>query len=355
MKKMGYHTLGVGEKDLSYGVAFYRDSTAAYGLVPVNANLVDPKTGKLLFKPYNIEDVHGVKVGIFSVVSPENGYTPSPMNVKPDSLKYLNVEETVRKMITTLRPQCQVVVGLLNMGNTGAEALAGKVSGLDVAIVGGQTPHMVPEGMNTGTTHLVSSGIRGQYIARTYVDLKNDKVSGLKTSVVPLDDHYLEQEGMANLRKEFEDGLNERLARRQRDAELEASKKRGPDHFTGFEACVKCHRPQYDAWLKTAHSQAFATLQRKQKAAMPDCVPCHVTGYQQNGGYYNQTNTGIEVDNQHRHLENVQCEACHGMGTQHNTGDPAFVRVDHQVCVKCHTPEQDPTFNFNTAWAKMAH
>ena len=133
------------------------------------------------------------------------------------------------------------------------------------------------------------------------------------------------------------------------------SKKRGADHYTGLESCVKCHKPQHDIWLKTAHAAAFNTLVEKQKANMPDCVPCHVTGYRESGGYFSMLNPGIEIDNQKRHLENVQCEACHGLGTRHDTGDPKFVHTSHTVCQKCHTAEQDPTFKFDVSWAKIAH
>src|SRR5438477_10127140 len=91
MRRFGYHVVGVGEKDLGNGVKFYQDSALAAGLLPVSANLVNPKTGKLYFKPFAIENVNGLKVGIFSVLSPSNGYTPSPTNTKPDSLKYLPV------------------------------------------------------------------------------------------------------------------------------------------------------------------------------------------------------------------------------------------------------------------------
>ena len=355
MKKLGYHTIGVGGKDIAWGLKIYQDSTAAMGLLPVSANLADPKTGKLLFKPWNIEDVHGVKVGIFSVATTSPDFNPAALNQKPDSVKFLDAEESARKAVAELRPKCQVVVAILNVGNHDADLLAGKLTGVDVALVGGNNPLMVAKGTRSGATLVVSDGLRGQHVARTTVALEGGKVVSAEADVYPLNDHWPESEEMANMRKDFEDGLNDRLMKRQREAGLQNAIKKGPDHYMGQEACSRCHQAQHNIWLKTQHASAFATLQRRKKDAMPDCVPCHVTGYKQSGGYLSALDPGIEVDGQKRHLENVQCEACHGMATLHDTGDAAYRAQARESCKSCHTPTQDPTFKFDVAWAKIAH
>jgi hypothetical protein len=355
MHQLGYHVVGVGEKDLSWGVQMYKDSAQAWGLLPVSANLADRGTHKLLFQPYAIESVGGAKVGIFSVVSPQNGFTPSPHAQHKDSLEYLDVEATVRGMVAELRPKCQVVVGLLNIGNHDADALAGKVPGMDVVIVGGQGPQMVPRGTQSGTALVVSAGIRGQHAARTLVNLEGGQVVSATAEVVPLDVRFPENDVLANLRRAFEEELNERIARRQREIDMVEARKRGPDHFMGRETCVDCHKPQYESWQKSAHARAFDTLTRRRKENLADCVPCHVTGYRENGGYFSTVNRGIEVNGAVRGMEGVQCEACHGMGTRHNTGDPAFISGARASCVRCHDQKQDPKFNYAAAWAKIAH
>jgi hypothetical protein len=355
MRKMGYHVLGVGEKDLSWGIAAYKDSVLSYGLVPVSANLVNRATHKLIFKPYAVESVNGVKVGILSVVSPQNGYAPSPFAEHKDSLDYLDVETAVRTTVAELRPKCQVLVAVLNVGNHDADALAGKIPGIDVVIVGGQAPQMIPRGTLSGTSLVVSGGIKGQYVGRTLVDLKDGKVVGTSATVTALDALYPEQDVFAGLRRKFDEELNERVAKRQREIDMAAARKRGLDHYVGREGCVNCHRTQYDSWQPSAHARAFDTLVKRRKDRVAECVSCHVTGYQEYSGYFSNVNPGIEIDGQMRRMEGVQCEACHGMGTRHNTGDPAFVNAAKASCVRCHTRQQDPKFNYDTAWAKIAH
>ena len=355
MKKMGYHVIGVGGKDLAWGVKLFQDSTAGAGLLPVSANLLDARTGKLLFKPYAIEQVGGLRVGVFSVASSSPDFMPAALNPKPDSVKFLDPEEAARKIVTELRPKCDVLVGIFNLGNHDADLLAGKLAGVDVALVGGNNPIMMGKGTHTGSALVVSSGTRGQHMARTVVTLEAGKMVSAEAEVFPLGDHWPENEVYANMRKDFEDGLNERLQKRQRDRGAVSSIKHGPDHYMGHEACERCHAEAAATWVKTAHANAFATLQRRRKDSMPDCVPCHVTGFQKSGGYLSSLDPGIEVDGQKRHLENVQCEACHGMATLHDTGDSNYLSQARESCKSCHTPQQDPNFKFDVAWAKIAH
>ncbi|MBI5837143.1 MAG: hypothetical protein HZB25_07850 [Candidatus Eisenbacteria bacterium] len=355
MARMGYHAIGVGEKDLAYGVQMYKDSALALGLLPVSANLVDRGTHKLLFQPYSIETVSGIKVGVFSVLSPQNGYTPSPISGKKDSLEYLDVEPTVRRMVNELRPKVQVLVGMLNVGNREADALAAKIPGLDVVIVGGQGPQVISRGATAGTATVVSAGIRGQHAARALVTLEAGKVTAVTSESTPLDARYPEQDVYANLVKSFEDSLNARVAKRQREIDMVEARKRGVDHYLGREACVDCHKAAYDKWIGSPHARAFDTLVKRRKEIVADCVPCHVTGYRENGGYFSSQNPGIEINGQMRRMEGVQCEACHGMGTEHNTGDPAFVNGARASCTRCHNADQSPKFNYAKYWARIAH
>ena len=99
--------------------------------------------------------------------------------------------------------------------------------------------------------------------------------------------------------------------------------------YAGAEQnCRMCHSDIYNGWLKTKHARAFRLLENVGKSKDPACLPCHTTGYGA-GGYEDETKTP--------NLKGVQCEACHGPGSQHNgvkekiQGSPAA-----KVCAKCH-------------------
>ncbi len=78
--------------------------------------------------------------------------------------------------------------------------------------------------------------------------------------------------------------------------------------YVGVSTCANCHAPAVAFWKKTRHATAYATLVTRERQFHLDCVGCHVTGFQRPGG--------SEVV-QLQSLENVQCETCHGPGSEH--------------------------------------
>jgi len=107
--------------------------------------------------------------------------------------------------------------------------------------------------------------------------------------------------------------------------------------FEGRSKCSSCHKSQAKSWRDTAHAKAMQSLrpgtreEAKVKAGLdpekdytkdPDCVGCHVDGYEQRGGY--------EIKRPKRQLAAVGCESCHGAGRdyrgEHRKGGQAFER-----------------------------
>ncbi|MEW6411108.1 MAG: multiheme c-type cytochrome [Candidatus Zixiibacteriota bacterium] len=142
------------------------------------------------------------------------------------------------------------------------------------------------------------------------------------------------------------------LAVAQEETKTEAkteAKEGAKAEFVGAEKCAKvCHKVQFNSWLETGHAKAFTVLTDEDKAK-PECVtPCHVTGKLADGTL----------------LEGVQCEACHGAGSEYKSpkimskpkwsGDPAgykkmamdagLIYPTAEHCTQCHKEEGNPNF-----------
>jgi hypothetical protein len=119
--------------------------------------------------------------------------------------------------------------------------------------------------------------------------------------------------------------------------------------FAGSEACAKCHAGAFSSWHHSAHSRALQSLVKVGESRDPECVKCHVTGFEVTSGFRSvQATPG---------LANVSCESCHGSGVLHGKS-PKKVRlpkVDQKQCIKCHTVDQSPNFIFRDYWAKILH
>jgi hypothetical protein len=118
----------------------------------------------------------------------------------------------------------------------------------------------------------------------------------------------------------------------------------GRPHYVGMDKCASCHKPAMLYWKKTVHAKAWKTLVDVGKQADYKCVSCHVTGYGEVGG----TSLGHT-----QKLEAVQCETCHGPGSEHVAKEgleepPAIQKqAPSPVCSNCHNEHHSDTFNYN--------
>jgi hypothetical protein len=348
MKVLGTDAVGIGERDLRFGVAFLREQLKRTSLPMTSANLFDSRTNKTLTAPYIIKKVGNVRVGMFSLISDESNLGPGK-----DSLRVEEPSAAARRIIPEIRKKgADVVVLMGQLGKIECEDMVSSIDGIDVVIIGHDAP-MLQKGRTIKNTVACYGGEQGQYLCRTELDLdaKRHMTRG-DSEAIMLGPEFVEKPEVLKLVKSFEDGFNEKL----RKAEMERAKQQsqqtptntgGTDHFLGAELCMRCHQDEATQWKTTAHSAAWETLVHAGKDATPDCVPCHVVGYSQPGGFQDAASTP--------QLANVQCENCHGMGTQHD----AFTATAHQItqttCMQCHNQERDPGFKFEDKVAKIVH
>jgi YVTN family beta-propeller protein len=151
--------------------------------------------------------------------------------------------------------------------------------------------------------------------------------------------------------------------------------------YVGARACARCHEGgpagnQYSHWLTTAHSQAWAALALPEAKAMarlsgildepekaPVCLGCHATA---------ADSEKWERDAGFRLEDGVQCEKCHGPGSEYMDErvmrDPEAAaraglrKFDKRDCAVCHyvkgshsAVHQKPPLDVEDAWRRLAH
>ncbi|MDH7567989.1 MAG: cytochrome c family protein [Armatimonadota bacterium] len=112
--------------------------------------------------------------------------------------------------------------------------------------------------------------------------------------------------------------------------------------FVGSEVCGSCHSRTHEGVMQTRHWRALELLKTEGRAADPTCLPCHTVGYGRGGFVSEEVTPG---------LAGVQCESCHGPGSEHvaANGDAAKILsgtavLSATVCGTCHTNVQHPTY-----------
>jgi len=340
--QLGVGAIGVGPRDLRHGIAFLKDLVQRTGAPVTCANLADKRTRLPVFTSGRLLDVAGVKVGVFAIYSDRLDLGPAA-----DSLVVLDPENAAQSQVTALRTKgAQVVILLAQMGRAGGEDLVSTVPGIDAVVLGHDIP-VYEMGRRIGETMASYAGEQGQHLGVIKVALSPaGKVLDEYCSVAALGPDVREQPAMFRAVKTFEDAYNERMRVEERSANVNDDDD-PVDHFVGEQVCARCHAAEAQQWRTTAHSLAWETLQRVKKDATPECIPCHVVGFRQAGGF--------ETDLRTPHLVNVQCENCHGMGTEHASDWLTQHKVNEGTCRTCHNQERDPEFDFAAKFPLIVH
>lgn len=108
--------------------------------------------------------------------------------------------------------------------------------------------------------------------------------------------------------------------------------------YIGAAKCKICHKLEYASWEGLDHAKAFENL-KPEEQTKAECLRCHATGGK-------------------AELPGVQCEACHGPGSEYKSvtvmkARPAAVAAGLQMpgeaaCKACHenAPHELPQFDY---------
>ena len=353
MKMLGVDAVGVSEKELRYGRAFLLAQQKRVQLPLTCANLWDKQTKKTLVAPYLLVKRGTVTVGIFGLTSDK-----IDLGVSRDSVMVEDPTVAATRTVAELRKKGATAIVLLSqLGKVESEDIVTAIDGIDAVIVGRNTP-LLQKGRMIKTTVACYGGEQGQYIGRTLLTLDaKKKVTTGDNETFILGPEVGEKPEVLTLVKSFEDSFNDKLRKKEKEraaaAELNRANggtgntEQAVDHYLGGEVCQRCHKAEHDQWATTLHAQAWKTLVDAKKDASEDCIACHVVGYKKPGGFQNGDNAAK--------LANVQCENCHGMGTQHESLPTTARRITEATCRGCHTSATSPNFTFVTYLPHILH
>jgi 2',3'-cyclic-nucleotide 2'-phosphodiesterase (5'-nucleotidase family) len=171
---LGYDALGIGDDDLSLGKDFLVDLSKKAAFPFISSNLVDQETGQALFPAYVILETGGLRIGIFSLLSPNFFSNESDSRIRGIALR--EPLEEARSILNQIRPQADLVVLLSHLGYTADIELAEILPGIDV-IVGGHSGRSLSYPMRVRDTIIVQVGSKGLHVGELRLQLASDKSS----------------------------------------------------------------------------------------------------------------------------------------------------------------------------------
>jgi hypothetical protein len=348
---MGTDATTIGDWDLWRGLPYLRKLIDETELPFVSANVVDSATGELVVQPYIVIERGGLRFAITGVTEPNERFRTHAM-VDDVGVEFEDPYETLSDLLPKLRDESDFVILLAHTGFYKAEELVGRLDGVDFVVVG-RHGQRLGEPREVHGAIFLEPGSKGQYITDIRVALDADGVmTGYSGGTVALGDKVPADASMALFIKEHKLSVEklqkERLAEQaeQRRATRQTAVEYTEDCVGVKGSCERCHADEHEQWSTTAHAHAFATLEQSDQSMNPECLRCHVT-----------CRMDLAEDGSEQvpaELRNVQCEACHGMGTEH-ARDGSYGAVTVTTCLECHDEENSPDFDFATYLPKVTH
>ena len=346
MKTLGTDAVNVSDKDLVFGRAFLEQHARKSGLTLLSANLLDRRSRRPVFNPFLVKQVGTVNVGLFGLITDHGDLGPGK-----DSLAVADPQVVARATVLELKRRgADVIILMSQLGKVEAEDLVSAVDGIDAAIMG-RNVVLVQKGRMLKSTIACYGGEQGHYVCKTELtlDARHHVVSSDAEAIIMGPDVKDKPEIFA-MTKTFEDAIATRIEKARREEEARnkvSSADDSPTHYVGSELCMRCHVKEAESWKTTSHSQAFASLVNLKKDGADNCVSCHSSGFMKPGGF---VSTGATPQ-----MQNVQCESCHGMGTEHDAFSATPAKIDASTCTQCHSAKGDPHFDFAAELPKVVH
>jgi hypothetical protein len=275
------------------------------------------------------------------------------MSASADQFVIDSPRDALDRYLPEVREKSDLVIFLSHMsGQETRELLVdlGDESGIDIAIEGhdGRQYRRVNK---VGNIYLLAANNQGKYVGQ--LDMLVTAAGEIQDATLTI--HSLDQKSpeIAEVQERVTAFKEQNKKAKDSQASFVHPRPHGDarERFLGSHTCSTCHREEDASWRNSAHARAWNSLLTKGQNNNPDCVGCHVVGFDYVNGYDRVPDRNVPG---REALQNVQCEACHGYGTAHDRSG-AWLAEARNSCVSCHDQANSPEFDYDTYWAQIAH
>jgi 2',3'-cyclic-nucleotide 2'-phosphodiesterase (5'-nucleotidase family) len=337
---IGIDAVNVGELDLALGLDYLKVLEKTYDIPFVSANLVD-ETNSPIFKPYIIKEINGRKIGIFGLMGDTSDMAAKLKEISGGKILVIDLIQSAESVVKELKGKADIIIALTHHQMGQNWVLARRVPSIDL-IVGGHHKQKIRKPYQAGNTFIVQSGEKGQYQGMLEFTFAPDGTRTAENALVPYGPDITDDPRVKAMIDQYNSKMNSLYALPSQ-GKVEVS--------LNAKACETCHSEEFNIWKTSGHAKAFETLVKKSRQFNPDCLVCHTTRFEQEGGF----TMGL----QQPELINVQCESCHGNSARHlKDGEPIpEQKPSMALCLKCHTPDRCPDFEkkYQEEWQKIKH
>ncbi len=339
LASMGYDAVIPGENDFAYGTGFFQAEGARGWLA---SNL---RHAKMEFQEIIVKELSwGARVGVIGLVDDRLFDDPSHQGIT-----LTPPEEFLKARLQGLLQENKIdlLILLLHVREPLGKKIFEDFPEINIVITG----HTEDPDDEEIKDPIIQKG-RGLFFvdnrARRLGQMEvrgigNEKKISINHAWLPLNESTEDDPSLKPSFQRYKENVKELFLKK---SEIK-KKQREATPFLASDACTACHEEIVHTWKETRHAHALETLREARQSYDPECLKCHVVGFEK-GGYLNDA---ITPD-----LGGVQCESCHGPGKEHSK-DPSvkYGKLNEETCKECHSKARDPSFSFEPYWERIRH
>jgi len=186
---IGYDVLNIGEYELLLGLPFLKKMSDKVNIPFISANVKDSKSDELIFKPYQIIEKNGLKIGVIGLTD----------NL-PDTSKSMTADDYIEsglKYVEKVSSITDIIVLLVNTERKNQSSLVEKFPNVDFIVTSGSTNMSRKNSpQKEGGPYFYSCGKQGKYLLTVDMNIKNSR-----EPIVDISNH---KNNLKSINKRFE-------------------------------------------------------------------------------------------------------------------------------------------------------
>lgn len=324
----------------------------------VSANILSQSADITAPQPFVIREVPNLRAGAQTAKPLRVAFVglAEQQPVPPRGLKIEDAVAAAKRVAPEAKRKADIVVALAHLKTEETLRLAREVPAIDVIIAGNGEPFTPP--LKVGATLIVFTPYETRMLGELHLYRDAQGKLSTRERYISLDEivsddpvalpvvtaaSAAEHEARVKAKDLLSSWTASARARAASAQAVNSQAREAKPFYVSSATCAECHSAQYVQWAGTRHARATDPIVSKPHEFEASCLNCHATGSQ---------------DGELPQLQSVQCEQCHGPGSNH-AGKPGkgYGRIPdvNKVCNACHTAEISPKFDALAAWAKIKH
>lgn len=371
LRAMDYAVIGFGPNDLRLSIGNLAvaigeaDETHPQIFVCANADILGMNA------KYQIIEKNDLRVGVTTVLGKKECE-----QINSDEIVLSDPVTALRPVVAELKQKgCTHLILLAHASLDESRELAKQFHDFSLVITGGGAgePTQGPEEIPGARAPMLQVGTKGMYVG--VVGLYEKPRRGFRYERVVLDAQFPDDtnvlDGFAEYQRQLKSlglsGLGLRPVKHPQRGRT----------YVGHAVCGECHTKAFEVFEGTPHVHATESIAKPTQRSEiprhfdPECLSCHVTGWNPQGVYPYET--GYLDLEKSVHLHGNGCENCHGPGSQHVAAENGDIKVSEEqmqalrasmrldlakaedLCRECHDTDNSPDFAFAEYWEQVKH